>query len=97
MKLTSKVNIRFTFSMTLDPPDCPTNTEYCAERLTNLLTVLLRQTRYLNFLCGTSNSVFINSTISVDTLKMFYRTQVGKHRSEKWKGPFESNALSSYQ
>ena len=44
MNLTSKVNIRFTFSVTLGLYSLFTNIEYCAERLTNLLTVLLRQT-----------------------------------------------------
>ena len=55
--------------------------------------------RYLIFFCGThiSHSAFINSTISVETLKMFYRTKVGKHWSEQWQYQFESNALYSYQ
>jgi len=49
------------------------------------------------FLGGISHSAFINSTISVETLKMFYRTKVGKHWSEQWQYQFESNALYSYQ
>jgi len=53
--------------------------------------------RYLKFFCGISKSVFINSTISVKTLKMFYGTLVGKHWSEQWQGQFESNVLYSYQ
>jgi len=47
--------------------------------------------------CGISNSVFINSIVSVETLKMFYGTLVGKYWSEQWQGQFESNALYSYQ
>ena len=95
MNITSKVNLRFTFSVTLCLYSFFTNTEYLALHLTNLLAVL-RQT-YLNLLCSITHTVFINSTVSVETLKMFYRTQVGKHRSEKWQGQFENNALSSYQ
>ena len=53
--------------------------------------------RYLKFFCGISKSVFINSTISVKTLKMFYGTLVGKQWSEQWQGQFESNVLYSYQ
>jgi len=44
MNLTSKVNIRFTFSVTFGLYSLFTNIEYRAECLTNLLTVLLRQT-----------------------------------------------------
>jgi len=46
---------------------------------------------------GISNSAFNNSTISVETLKMFYGTLVGKHWSEQWQGQFESNILYSFQ
>ena len=44
MNLTSEVNIRFTFSVTLGLYSFFANTEYFAKYLTNLLTVLLRQT-----------------------------------------------------
>ena len=55
--------------------------------------------RYLILFCGTriSHSPFINSTISVETLNVFYGTQIGKHWSEQWQGQFVSNALYSYQ
>jgi len=44
MNITSKVNIRFTFIVTLGLYSFFTNTEYFALRLTNLLAVLLRHT-----------------------------------------------------
>ena len=99
MNLTSKVNIRFTPTVTIKLYCFCTNVEFLAKCLTNLLAVLLWQTDIWYFFCGTriSHSAFINSTISVETLKMFYRNLVGKHWSEQWQGQFESNALYSYQ
>jgi len=54
--------------------------------------------RYLIiFFCGISHFAFINFTISVETLKVFYGNLVGKHWSEQWQDQFKSNALYSYQ
>ena len=77
MNIISKVNVVFNFSVTHGfllfsqvlntlPKFLPTCSQFFLERKT-----------FLFFLCGFSKSVFINSTTSVETLKMFYRTQVG--------------------
>ena len=99
MNLTSKVNINFTHIVTLELYCFRTNVEFLDKCLTNLLAVLYDRQIFDIFFCGTriSHTDFINSTISVETLKMFYRNLVGKHWSEQWQGQSESNALYSYQ
>jgi hypothetical protein len=97
MNLTSTVNIRFTVSVAVGLYCLCTNGELLAKCLTSLLQFFCdRQIFDFFCFCGISHSAFINSTISVETQKMFYRNLVWKHWSEQWQHTFESNALYSY-
>ena len=96
MNISSKVNRRFTFSVTLGlfflhkcwilgwMFDLPSSSSSSTDR-------------YWKFFCGIPYFVLINSTISVKPLEMFYGTLFGKRCSEQWQGQFENNALYSYQ
>ena len=97
MNLTSKVHIRFTFSVTLGIYTFCNIAEFLAKCLTKVLAVLLGQTDIWNCFVVFQTLYFLMSQFLWKQLKMFYGNLVGKHWSEQWKDQFVSNNLYSYQ